>query len=100
MTLTNWQKASVNETANGLLEYEAQQLCLGESIDIDTCKKWISANKYPFGLRENHPYQVWRQEIKLVGEFFLLVLLLSIIKYGGSLTKSLEKSIVTTNEKN
>jgi len=67
--LTDWQKASVNEMANGLLEYEAQQLCVGESVDIDACKKWISANKYPFGLRKNHPYQVWCQEIKLVGEF-------------------------------
>ena len=67
--LTDWQKASVNAISSGLLEYEAQQLCLGESDKIDNCKKWISANKYPFRLRENHPYKVWCQEIRLAGEF-------------------------------
>ena len=67
--LTDWQKASVDAIASGLLEYEAQQLCLGKSVDIDACKKWISANKYPFGLRENHPYKVWCQEVKLTAEF-------------------------------
>jgi len=67
--LTDWQKASVNAIASGLLEYEAQQLCLGESVNTDNCKKWISANKYPFGLRENHPYKVWCQEVRLVSEF-------------------------------
>lgn len=66
---TTWQIASINAIANGLLEYEAQQLCLGESVNIDQCKKWISANKYPFRLRENHPYKVWLEEIKLAGEF-------------------------------
>jgi RNase H-fold protein (predicted Holliday junction resolvase) len=68
-SLTDWQKYSVNAIASGLLEYEAQQLCLGESVNIDTCKQWISANKYPFGMRVNHPYRVWCQEIRLVSEF-------------------------------
>ena len=66
---TNWQIASINAIASGLLEYEAQQLCLGESVNIDQCKKWISANKYPFGLRENYPYKVWLEEITLASEF-------------------------------
>ena len=66
---TSWQTASINAIAKGLLEYEAQQLCLGEPVNINQCKKWISINKYPFGLRENHPYKVWLREIKLVGDF-------------------------------
>ena len=66
---TNWQTASINAIASGLLEYEAQQLRLGELVNISQCKKWISANKYPFGLRENQPYKVWLREIKLAGEF-------------------------------
>ena len=68
-SFTSWQIASISAIANGLLEYEAQQLCLGKSVNIDQCKKWISVNKYPFGLRENHPYKVWLREIKLAGEF-------------------------------
>ena len=67
--LTYWQKVAVNAIACGLLEYEAQQLCLGESVDINKSKKWISANKYPFGARENHPYKVWREEVRLAGDF-------------------------------
>ena len=66
---TSWQTASINAIATGLLEYEAQQLCLGKPVNINQCKKWISTNKYPFGLRENHPYKVWLREVKLVGEF-------------------------------
>ncbi len=68
-TLTDWQAHCVHEIASGLLEYEAQQLCLGEAVDTDKCKKWVSANKYPFRVRENHPYKVWCQEIKLAGDF-------------------------------
>ena len=67
--LTYWQKVAVNAIACGLLEYEAQQLCLGESVDINKSKKWISANKYLFGTRENHPYKVWREEVRLAGDF-------------------------------
>lgn len=67
--LTNWQAHCVHEIANGLLEYEAQQLCLNKTVDIDKCKAWISKNKYPFGMRCNHPYKVWCQEIKLAGDF-------------------------------
>jgi len=67
--LTNWQKKAVNEIADGLLEFEAQQLCLGINFDKAQAKTWISRNKYPFGYRENHPYKVWLSEIKLVGLF-------------------------------
>lgn len=67
--LTDLQKPAVNAIASGLLEYEAQQLCLGEAVDTDKCKKWVSKNKYPFGIREYHPYKVWCQEIKLAGDF-------------------------------
>lgn len=70
-TLTNWQKSAVNAIASGFLEYEAQRLCLGETVDGDKCKKWVSANKYPFGARKNHPYKVWCQELKLAGDFLL-----------------------------
>lgn len=70
-TLTDWQKYCVNAISTGLLEHEAQQLCLGEKVEIDKCKAWVSKNKYPFGSRENHPYQVWLKEIKLMGEFLL-----------------------------
>ena len=69
MTLTYWQKPAVKSIADGLLEYEAQQLCLGESVDAAKCKKWVSTNKYPFGSREYHPYKVWLQELKLAGDF-------------------------------
>ena len=67
--LTSWQKETVNAIAHGLLEYEAQQLCLDINFDKAQAKTWISRNKYPFGRRENHPYKVWLSEIKLVGLF-------------------------------
>ncbi len=72
MGLTDWQKHCVHEIANGLIEYEAQQACLGEVLDIAKCKVWISKNKYPFGTRENHPYLVWRQEMVILGEFLAI----------------------------
>lgn len=68
--LTDWQAHCVHEIANGLLEYEAQQLCLGEAVDTDKCKKWVSKNKYPFGMRCNHPYKVWCQEMQILDVFF------------------------------
>lgn len=67
--MTYWQRPSVKAIADGLLEYEARQLCLGEVVDTAKCKKWISKEKYPFGLREYHPYKVWIRELKLAGEF-------------------------------
>ena len=67
--LTYWQSSAVKAIADGLLEYEAQQLCLGESVDTAKCKKWVSTNKYPFMSRENHPYKVWLNELRLAGDF-------------------------------
>lgn len=69
MSLTNWQKHCNNAIATGLLEYEAQQLCLGESVETNTAIKWVSTNKYPFGQRVNHPYQVWLSELKIAQVF-------------------------------
>jgi hypothetical protein len=68
--LTDWQAKCVQYIEAGLLEYEAQQVCLGGTVDHQECKKWISLNKYPFGLRQNHPYAVWRQEVAILDVFF------------------------------
>lgn len=68
--ITNWQQKAISAIATGLLEYEAQQLCLGKSFEATAAKKWVSANKYPFGPRKNHPYQVWLSELK-IAEIFL-----------------------------
>lgn len=70
--LTDWQARCVENIEAGLLEYEAQQACLSIAIDRQQCKKWISLDKYPFGVRQNHPYDVWRQELKILDEFFAL----------------------------
>ena len=70
--LTDWQAQCVQHIEAGLFEYEAQQDCLEATVDFEKCKKWISLNKYPFGLRQNHPYDVWRREIKLLDEFFAI----------------------------
>lgn len=68
--LTDWQAHCAHEIANGLLEYEAQQLCLGEKVEVNKCKAWISKHKYPFGMRCNHPYKVWCQEMQILDVFF------------------------------
>jgi hypothetical protein len=68
--LTEWQSSCVSKIANGILEYEAQQLCLQEAFDSSKCKAWVSKNKYPFGMRCNHPYKVWCQEMQLLDIFF------------------------------
>jgi hypothetical protein len=70
--LTDWQKHAINAIATGLLEYEAQQLCLDKLVNPVAAKKWVSGNKYPFGMRENHPYQVWLSECKLITVFLSL----------------------------
>jgi len=70
--MTNWQSRCVETIEAGLLECKAQQASLDVDVDHQQCKKWISVNKYPFGLRQNHPYDVWRQEIKILDEFFML----------------------------
>ena len=94
--LTDWQKASVNAITSRLLEYEVlQQLCIGKSVDIGACKKWISANKYPFRLKENHPYRVWCQEVKLAGDFLSTGIAVKYYQKWRQSYKSLEKSIVT-----
>lgn len=68
---TYWQDLAVKAIADGLLEYEARQFPRGivDSDKCKKCKKWVSTNKYPFGLREYHPYKVWIRELKLAGEF-------------------------------
>lgn len=67
--LTYWQNYSTKAIATGLLEYEARQLCLGESVQASAATKWVSLNKYPFATRENHPYQVWLSELKTAKTF-------------------------------
>lgn len=67
--LTDWQKHAIDSIATGLLEYKAQQLCLGESVEASAATKWVSENKYPFGMRNNHPYKVWLSELKIAQTF-------------------------------
>ncbi len=78
---TNWQKASVDAIYRGLLEYEAKNLCLGELADVDKRKRWISRNFYPFGLRENHPYKVWLDELNMAERFMRLGLPVRVYPY-------------------
>jgi hypothetical protein len=67
--LTTWETKSINAIASGLLEYEMQQLCLGEPVKVKKCKEWISSNKYPFKEKEGEPYETWLQEIELIDAF-------------------------------
>ncbi len=57
MKRLTWRDKAIRSIANALLEYEAQSLLMGESIEGKSAKKWISKERYPFGLREYTPYR-------------------------------------------
>lgn len=59
----SWRKQSQQVIANTLLEYEAQQLCLGEEFNYDDAFKAVS-KAYPFGERKWHPYKQWLKAVK------------------------------------
>jgi hypothetical protein len=59
----SWRKRSQQVIANTLLEYEAQQLCLGEKFNYSDAFKAVS-KAYPFGARQWHPYKQWLKAVK------------------------------------
>ncbi len=63
-----WRKVARRRIAQALLEYEAQQVCLGEPISPEDALKRISA-AYPFGDRKRHPYKQWLKEVALARKF-------------------------------
>jgi hypothetical protein len=60
---SNWREESEIVICEALLEYEAQQLCLGKDFNLKEAFKHVSS-KYPFGSRENHPYKIWLDVVK------------------------------------
>jgi len=69
MKRLTWRDKAIRSIANALLEYEAQCLLMGESIEGKSAKKWISKERYPFGLREYTPYRIWLQEVAKIPYF-------------------------------
>ena len=69
MNRLTWRDAAIHAVANALLEYEAQCLLLGEPVEGIAAKKWISALRYPFGMREYTPYRIWLEEIAKIPHF-------------------------------
>jgi hypothetical protein len=66
---TSWRDRAINAIATALLEYEAQCLLSGETIEGIAAKKWISKERYPFGFREYTPYRIWLVEVAKIPHF-------------------------------
>ena len=62
--MASWRDYAIDHIFQGLLEYEAQCLLLGEAIDPEACRKWLNKKRYPFGVREYSPYSIWCEETK------------------------------------
>jgi hypothetical protein len=55
MKQLTWRDKAIHSIANALLEYEAQCLLMGEPIEGKAAKKWISKERFPFGLDNTRP---------------------------------------------
>jgi hypothetical protein len=59
----SWRETAQNVITQALLEYEAQQLCLGEPFNMADAFKKVS-EAYPFGTRKSHPYKQWLKAVR------------------------------------
>jgi hypothetical protein len=62
----SWRDSAIAYIAAALIEYA--ELHPGK-IDPKDCRKWISANRYPFGPRKYLPYRVWGEESRKISSF-------------------------------
>jgi hypothetical protein len=62
----SWRASAIACIADALKEYA--ELHPGK-IDPKACRKWISANWYPFGQRKYLPYKVWCSEHAKISSF-------------------------------
>jgi hypothetical protein len=62
----SWRDMAIGCIADALNEYA--ELHPGK-IDPKACRKWISANRYPFGERKYLPYKVWCNECAKISSF-------------------------------
>jgi hypothetical protein len=63
----SWRDLSIACIADALIEYA--ELHPGK-IDPKACRKWISANWYPFGVKNHLPYRIWCEESRKILSFF------------------------------
>jgi hypothetical protein len=64
----SWRDSAITHIAPALIEYA--ELHPGDIIDPKACRKWISANRYPFGQRKYLPYRIWCEESRKILSFF------------------------------
>jgi hypothetical protein len=62
----SWRDSAIAYIAESLIEYA--ELHPGK-IAPKACRKWISANRYPFGQRKYLPYKVWCNECAKISSF-------------------------------
>jgi hypothetical protein len=63
----SWRDLAIKRIAESLNEYA--ELHPGK-IDPKACRKWISANWYPFGVKKHLPYRIWCEESRKILSFF------------------------------
>jgi hypothetical protein len=64
---SSWRDLAIKRIAESLNEYAAIH---PGGIDAQKCRRWISANRYPFGVRKYLPYKVWCEESRKILSFF------------------------------
>jgi hypothetical protein len=64
----SWRDLAIECIASALNEYA--ELHPGK-IDPKDCRRWISANRYPFGQRKYLPYKVWCNECAKIISFLM-----------------------------
>jgi hypothetical protein len=64
----SWRDLAIGCIASALIEYA--ELHPGD-VDPQKCRKWISANWYPFGQRKYLPYKVWCNECAKISSFLM-----------------------------
>jgi hypothetical protein len=63
----SWRDLAIERIASAVIEYA--ELYSGD-IDPQKCRKWISANRYPFGVKNHLPYRIWCEESRKILSFF------------------------------
>jgi hypothetical protein len=63
----SWRDLVIECIASALKDYA--EIHPGK-IDSKDCRRWISANRYPFGQRKYLPYKVWCNECAKIISFF------------------------------
>jgi hypothetical protein len=64
---SSWRDLAIACIADALNEYAEQH---PGKIDPKISRKWISANRYPFGVKKHLPYKVWCEESRKILSFF------------------------------